>query len=65
MLDPLLALVAIGQLTEINWGVIADHHWFPYNLEEGKIMVLPKRPQLIGRSASDVEVREGGRPEIM
>lgn len=40
-----------------------DQVLFPYNYDEGRIIVLPGDPSLVSRSASGAEVREGGRPE--
>lgn len=64
VLDPVLALVAIGRLTETHWEAVEDHDWFSYNYEDGKIMLLPEEPPWVRRSVSGFEEREGGRLEI-
>lgn len=62
--DPVLALVAIVQLTEIDLRAMEDQKWSPYNYDEGEIVVLPAESLLVRRSASGAEAREGWRPEV-
>lgn len=62
--NPVLALVATGRLTETDWEAMVAHEWFSYNYKDSKITVLPEKPRLVRRNAAGSEVREVGRPEI-
>lgn len=62
--DPMLALVAIGQLTEIDWKALEDQDWFPFNYDDGKILVLLAESLLVHCCASGAKVLEGGQPEV-
>lgn len=35
--DPVLAFLAVGCLTEVGWSAMGDQVWFPYKYAEGKI----------------------------
>lgn len=63
-LDPVLASVAIGWLTEVECDALEDQEWFPYNYDEGKIRVLLAAQSLISSSAGGFDVRKGGQPEV-
>lgn len=41
---PVLALVAVGGLTEADREAMADQNWFPYNYENGKIVLVLEDP---------------------
>lgn len=62
--DLVLALVAIGRLTEFERDTLEDQEWFQCNYNERKIRVLPAEPPMVRRSASGVELREGGQSEV-
>lgn len=64
VVDPVLALAAIGQLTEIDWEAMAYQDWFPYSNDDDKIILLPEELPLVRCSASSFEARESGRLEI-
>lgn len=64
MVNPVLALVANGRLTEIDLKTLKDQELFPYNYDKGKIMVLPAEPPLVRCSASGAKKREGGQLEV-
>lgn len=62
--DPVLAFVAVGRVTEIDWDAFEDQDWFSYDDAEGKVVVLPTKPPMRRLSADGVEVHEGGQPEL-
>lgn len=61
--DPVLAFVAVGRVTEVDWDAFKDQDWFSYDYAKGKVVVLPAKLPMRRLSADGVEVREGGQPE--
>lgn len=59
----MLALVAIGQLTKIEWNAFEGHKWVPYNHRKGMTKMLPGKLPLIRGSTNGTKVREDGHPE--
>lgn len=62
--DPVSTLFAVGRLEKIDWNDLEREERFPYNYDEGKIIVLPAEPPLVRCCASGAEVPEGGQPEV-
>lgn len=62
--DPVWDQVATRRLKETEWKALENHDWFSYNHVKDKIIVWPAGAALACRSASGVEVREGGQLEM-
>lgn len=63
-MDPVLALVVIGLLTEVDWDALGDQEWFPYKYAEGKTVVLLSKPPMMRSNSRGLEVREGVQPVV-
>lgn len=57
--DPVLALVANGRWTEIDWNLLEDQELFTCSYNEGKIVILLVKPLLLHSSASGTKGRKG------
>lgn len=62
--DSVLAFVAVGRLTKVDWDALGDQEWFPYKYAEGKFVVLPSKLPMVRRNSNGLKVREGGEPEV-
>lgn len=62
--NPVLAIIAVARLLEINWCALDDQEWFSYNYLEGKNMARSAEPPMVCRSARGTEVREEGCAEV-
>lgn len=56
--DPVLALVAIGRLTETDRNAMEDQKLFLYDYDVGKTMVSPAELPLVRRNGRGAKVRE-------
>lgn len=54
---PVLSLIAIGLLTEIDWKGLEKQDLFSYNYDKGKFVGMPAELLLVRRSASGTKVR--------
>lgn len=63
-MNPVLALAALGRLTEIDWKAFEYQDLFLCNYDEGDVIVAPADPPLLRSITSGAEVREGVQSEV-
>lgn len=62
--DVVLTRVAVGQLMEIDWGILEKQEFFSYNYVQEKILGLSAKLLLVHQSASGLEVLEYVHAEL-
>lgn len=62
--DAVLAFVAVGRLTEIDWSAQEDQELLLYIFTDEKVVVLLAKLPMVRRSAGGALVWEGGQSEV-